>query len=168
MLSKFFGLITRFNRNQDIDKRLKKEIEDYFEFRWSTNKNWFVDTGEDRQLLDQLPQEIQIQIYRNFLFQDFLKEFRSKFIFRNFRSKRSYCYYQWNDMNYEAFMIKMFDALEPWCMPKGKRIQKELEECDRIVFVMGGTYKIGFKVNDQEYFRLKFSKDIEKEKEIGA
>jgi len=55
MLSKFFGLLIRFNRNQQLDMKMKQDIETYFEFRWSNNKNWFVNDEEGRMMLDQLP-----------------------------------------------------------------------------------------------------------------
>jgi len=51
LLSKFFGLLVRFNRNQHMNLTFKKEIEDYFEYRWNNNKNWLVYTEEDRSLL---------------------------------------------------------------------------------------------------------------------
>jgi len=94
-----------------------------------------------------------------------LKEFGKKFVFRNFRSQRSYCFYQWDDLNYEAFMLRIFDTLEPYHNPSGLRIQRELEDCNQIIFVMKGNYKIGFKVNEQEYYCLKFTKDKLKEDE---
>ena len=55
MLSKFFGLLIRFNRNQQLDMKMKQDIETYFEFRWSNNKNWFVNDEEGRMMFDQLP-----------------------------------------------------------------------------------------------------------------
>ena len=38
-LSKFFGLIKRFNGSRSISIDLKKEIEAYFDYRWINDKN---------------------------------------------------------------------------------------------------------------------------------
>jgi hypothetical protein len=37
-LSKFFGLIKKYNKGKDIKPELKKKIEAYFEFRWKQDK----------------------------------------------------------------------------------------------------------------------------------
>jgi hypothetical protein len=41
-------------------------------------------------------------------------------------------------------------------MDKNKRIFKELEEVDEIIFICKGSYVIGYKINEQEKFILKF------------
>ena len=38
-LSKFFGLIKQFNKGQDIKFDLKVQIENFFDYRWSNDKN---------------------------------------------------------------------------------------------------------------------------------
>ena len=37
-LSKFFGMMKRFNKGKDLNSELKKKIEDYFAFRWQNDK----------------------------------------------------------------------------------------------------------------------------------
>lgn len=37
-LSKFFGLMKRYNKGKDINVELKKKIEVYFDFRWQEDK----------------------------------------------------------------------------------------------------------------------------------
>jgi len=44
-LNQFFGLIKNFNRGNEIDLDLRKEIERYFEYRWFNYKNLAL--GED-------------------------------------------------------------------------------------------------------------------------
>jgi hypothetical protein len=39
MLSRWFGLIKRFNSSRSIQIELKQKIEDYFTYRWSNDKN---------------------------------------------------------------------------------------------------------------------------------
>jgi len=50
-LSKFFGLIKRFNKDKEIDQEMKQEIEEYFEFKWNNDNNIAVSTEEDFELL---------------------------------------------------------------------------------------------------------------------
>jgi hypothetical protein len=42
MLSRWFGLIKRFNSSRSIQIELKQKIEDYFTYRWSNDKNQAV------------------------------------------------------------------------------------------------------------------------------
>jgi hypothetical protein len=38
-LYRFFGTIKKFNNNQKLDVKLRNEIEEYFDYRWSHDKN---------------------------------------------------------------------------------------------------------------------------------
>lgn len=80
-LSKWFGLIKRFNSSRSISNDLKLKIEEYFDYRWINDKNQAVSTDEDQKLLDQLPTAVQRQIYSDFLFKKFIKHFRKFFDF---------------------------------------------------------------------------------------
>lgn len=51
-LSKFFGLMRRYNRNKDINHDLKKRIEDYFQFRWAEFRLTAIDDEKEKALLD--------------------------------------------------------------------------------------------------------------------
>lgn len=46
-LSKWFGLIKRFNSSRSISNDLKLKIEEYFDYRWINDKNQAVSTDED-------------------------------------------------------------------------------------------------------------------------
>jgi hypothetical protein len=67
-LSKFFGLIKKFNGNVDIDYRLKREIEEYFDYKWTYDRNQAIDDEQEKAILYQLPDEVQNKIYSEFLF----------------------------------------------------------------------------------------------------
>ena len=41
-LSKFFGVLYKFNNGEDIDENMKKNIEWYFDYRWTVDKNNIV------------------------------------------------------------------------------------------------------------------------------
>lgn len=51
-LSKWFGLIKRFNSSRSISIDLKQKIEEYFDYRWINDKNQAVSTEEDQKLLE--------------------------------------------------------------------------------------------------------------------
>ena len=38
-LSKFFGLLVQFNQGKRIDLKLKSDIEDFFDYKWTMDKN---------------------------------------------------------------------------------------------------------------------------------
>lgn len=94
-LSRFFGNLKQFNKGRSIDHDMKVRIEDFMEYRWSNNKNNAVTTDEDKAIMDQLPLEIQRKIYSDFLFQNFLKSFRSYFALRNRSSPNQNAFYTW-------------------------------------------------------------------------
>jgi len=48
------------------------ELYHYFEYRWANSKNSAVETEADMNLMIQLPQSVQVQIYSDFLYKDFM------------------------------------------------------------------------------------------------
>ena len=42
-MAKFFGLIKKFNGNMDIDYKVKKDIEEFFDHKWSYDRNQAID-----------------------------------------------------------------------------------------------------------------------------
>ena len=52
----------------------------------------------------------------------------------------------------------MFRSLEIRHIEEDVYIARELDECDEVLFVDEGFYKLGFQVNNNEYMRLIFGK----------
>lgn len=46
-LSRFFGLMKKYNRNKDMKETLKKSIEEYFTFRWQKDRLQALDDEEE-------------------------------------------------------------------------------------------------------------------------
>ena len=46
-LSKFFGMMKKYNKGKDINDELKKKIELYFSFRWQEDKLQAIDDHEE-------------------------------------------------------------------------------------------------------------------------
>lgn len=81
-LNMFFDSIKkRYNQGIDMDLNLKEHIERYFQYRWQHDRNIAIQTTEEINLLEQLPDETVIMLYKDYLFYDFLREFRYVFKF---------------------------------------------------------------------------------------
>ena len=102
MQLKFFSLIKHFNDGIDFDIYKKREWESYFEYRWLNNKNSAIDDDDERAQLEQLPESTQNMLYRDFLYQEFMKDFQVVFRFPKEKLKtkvfkKPQIFYTWND-----------------------------------------------------------------------
>jgi len=94
-LSRFFGNLKQFNKGRSIDHDMKIRIEDFMDYRWSNNKNNAITSAEDNAIMDQLPLEIQRKVYSDFLFKNFLKNFKKYFSLRNLQSPQKNSFFTW-------------------------------------------------------------------------
>lgn len=79
-LARFFGMMKHFNGNVDTKLELKRQIEEYFDYRWKHDKNQAIDDEEEQKILEQLPDNVQNDIFARFLFQNFMMLFRETFL----------------------------------------------------------------------------------------
>ena len=119
----------------------------------------------------ELPVSIQSNIFKDFLFEDFLALFKVHFIFKkpqHFQDKQGLIkYYDWADQQYSDFMIKLLQALEPRAYTQGEYIFEEGDEIDEQIYVISrdtrkvgylnntGIYAVGFKHGHQRYFHVR-------------
>lgn len=95
-LIKFFSLLSHFNEGRPVNASMKIRIEAYFEYRWKNDRNFAlgINNDADREMLEQLPEDVQIKIYK-FLFSGFLNKFRTFFTFfkqgENEEEDMAYC-----------------------------------------------------------------------------
>jgi len=136
-----------------------QKFEKYFEYYWQNNKNYAIADEEDLALLAELPCSIQSNIYKDFLFQDFLELFKVHFIFKKPDRKQDpnglVKYYEWEDSQYSSFMVKLLQALEPRSFGHGEYIYEEDDEVDEQIYVISrdtrkpinstGIYAVGFR-----------------------
>ena len=85
-LSRFFGLLVKFNNKLPIDLALKLKIEAHFEYKWKNDKNMAI--KDEMNLIDQIPEDTRIYLFRNFLFNEFLESFKKFFSIENKEHKR--------------------------------------------------------------------------------
>jgi potassium voltage-gated channel Eag-related subfamily H protein 8 len=81
-LTKFFGLLSRFNKGHPLQKDMTRKIEEYFDNYWSKDLNFAMKSEQDKRFLSELPKEIRVAIYKDFLFHNFLYKFKFFFTIR--------------------------------------------------------------------------------------
>lgn len=104
-LTKFFGTIKRFNNMESIDIQLKERIEAFFDYKWEHDKNQAFKDEHEILMFTQLPPEVQVQMYNQYLFQTFLTAFSKVFSFQKVENPNRYAFYTWSDQNYRNFML---------------------------------------------------------------
>ena len=109
----FFGTLQKFNNGQPISDKLRTNIEDTLTYRWANDKNNAFFDEEGLYFFSQLPERVQSEVYRDFLFGDFLDQFQPFFTFPNFFSQRKNSFLTWNDSEYVTFILEIFRNLQP-------------------------------------------------------
>lgn len=127
-LSKFLGTIKKFNRNEPIDIELKRKIESHFDYKWQNDKNQAFYETQDLSIFNQLPSDVQITLYKDFLFSDFLESFKNTFCFPKHENPNDCAFYTWFDFDYRCFMIDILQSLEPRCENRETILVHELDE----------------------------------------
>ena len=61
-LSKFFGLLARFNKGHPLSKTTLLKIEEYFDYYWAQDLNYAMKSDEDQRFLSELPKEIRVNV----------------------------------------------------------------------------------------------------------
>jgi hypothetical protein len=61
-LTKFFGLLARFNRGHPLPKDTMLKIEEYFDYYWAQDLNYAMKSDDDLRFLSELPKEIRVNV----------------------------------------------------------------------------------------------------------
>lgn len=72
---RFFGVLKKFNESLPLDIKFRKNIEEYFNYRWSYHKNQAFEGDLD----DQLPEFVKLNMLKNFMFFETLNTFNALF-----------------------------------------------------------------------------------------
>ena len=59
-------------------------------------------------------------------------------------------------MVYREFMMEVLYALEPRIETKNTVIYRELEEINAVIFITNGTHEIGYEINGESKFILRY------------
>lgn len=96
-------MLTKYNNGRLIKPKLKNGLEDFFEFYWANDKMSWCQSEEDMRYIDELPEHVQVEIYKGFLYRTFMKTFRKFFDFP--KNKRKGSVFKWIDEEYSLYMI---------------------------------------------------------------
>lgn len=96
-LAKFLGTIKQFNNEKPIEHWLQMKIEDHFDYKWKNDKLLAFEDEADATICEQLPDDVLLRIYSDFLFEDFLAAYEKLFSFRNEESRNQPAFYTWDN-----------------------------------------------------------------------
>ena len=65
----------RFNEEKPLRRQITLQIERYFRYRWEKNRNQAIEGDEDYQIFIQLPPMVQMSIFSDYLYHDFLQHY---------------------------------------------------------------------------------------------
>ena len=109
-LSKWLGLLAHFNKGRPLPKEMTNKFEEYFDYYWRNDKNYAIKSDEDKRFMKELPALIRRDIYKDFLFKDFVYLFRTHFKLIKpesmLQTPTDRKIYNWDDVPYQQFMIK--------------------------------------------------------------
>jgi hypothetical protein len=116
----FFEVMKKFNKGSRLPKEFEQKCITFFDYKWKNDRNYSIKTESDNAILDQLPDDVKMRIFRDFLYFDFLQNFRHIFRFKlcnsfchhskdkrdkqeykqTWQKYRKYPYYDYNDKLY--------------------------------------------------------------------
>jgi hypothetical protein len=65
---------------------MKEKFITYFEYKWENDKNQALLEDVDKEIMAQLPEEVQEKIYTTYLYGNFLLQFQRFILVRNFNT----------------------------------------------------------------------------------
>lgn len=83
-LNKFFGTLKKFNGMIHLEDEFIERFENFFEYKWSNDRNLAFQSDDDLKIFHQMPLELQTNMFRQFLFKDVLHIFRHYFDLKRF------------------------------------------------------------------------------------
>jgi hypothetical protein len=77
-----------------LKKEFTTRVEEYFDYFWSNDKLYSVATDDDLRYYDELPSELKVEIFKNFLFRPFVQTFKKLFEVPKHKLVK-HSYYKW-------------------------------------------------------------------------
>ena len=65
-----------FNSGLPLPKKFENELLIFFNYKWEKDRNYVVQTKEDKAILSELPSYVQTNLFKNFIYHDFLMNFK--------------------------------------------------------------------------------------------
>ena len=99
-------------------------------------------------------------MYKDFLFKDFLENYKRTFSFRDYENFDQPAFFTWENPTYRNFMFELLQVLEPRIQLKNEIIFNELDEVNEVIFFMSGSIDIGFEINRHQIYVLRIDNNI--------
>ena len=61
-LSKWFGLLARFNKGRPLPREMSTKIEAYFDYFWADDRNYSIKSEDDKRFMAELPKNIKVNV----------------------------------------------------------------------------------------------------------
>ena len=105
-LATFFGVMAEFNSKELFNIQLKRDIEDYFAYRWDQDKYKCINPEGNENYLMQVPDNVHDTLLKEFLFENFLTAYYDTFrLPRNGHYK--HMFYTWEQEQYRLLMTNI-------------------------------------------------------------
>ena len=167
-LNLFFELFARYNEGRRLPKKLRDKIETYFDYRWQKDKCAAIDSIDELEILYQMPHFVQDRLIAGYLNGTFLKKFSDFFRLQkekeysanllDTRMRKQHVVLTWEDQYFRELMISILINLEPFFHDKRKVLLGELEECNQIMFIAKGKVLVGYELNNEKRYCVRFSR----------
>jgi len=106
-----------------------------------------------------MPDFLQEEIFRQFIYKDFLTDFHRTFTLPNFDRPQKHCHYTWEDDYYRKFMMDVLRTLEPRQEQKGAILLEENDEVSEVLlFFKGSLLALGFELNMKKILAFELTK----------
>jgi hypothetical protein len=99
-------------------------------------------------------------MYKDFLFKDFLENYKRTFCFRDYDNIDQPAFFTWESSMYSNFMFDLLRVLEPRIQQKNEIIFNELDEVNEVIFFMSGAVDIGFEINRKQAYVLRIDNNM--------
>lgn len=133
----------------------------HFDYLWSHDKNSAIDNPEELAQLQQLPEEVQNEFFREYLYKEYLELFSPTY-FRIPKDSQGVLgagrYFTWEDRVYRDFMIDILTHLRPRRAFAGELLFKSLESVEEVLFIAEGSVDVGYEINAKTKFVIRLKK----------
>ena len=154
------------------------QIEDFFDYYWSNNRLSAFQSSEDVRFMDELPLKVQSEIFVDYLFVDFLYDYRSFFnpskkskiaeeiVRRKMQENKTTINFLQLDKctwklfaenkegeHHKLFLVDFVKKLEPrYYNSQTGLIQNQYEEIFEVVFILRGTVAVGYSIFNEIFY----------------
>ena len=154
-LSKWIALLSKFNGSQPLSRNVVLRIEEFFDYYWQNNPLMAFKSENDMRFLQELPEITVQEIYIDYLFRDFIFQFKHIFLIE-FRGR----VLEQDDQRFRRFMVQFLNCLEPRFYKADEGlIQDQFQEVDEVTYVINGGIFVGYRLFNEIFYAKVISRN---------